>query len=125
KYLSEYVKLFKQNGIKISLFIDADKEQIEAAKQVGADIIELHTGKYCEEKNQEELQKIIDSAKYASEIGLECHAGHGLSFDTVPAIAKIPQIVELNIGHFIIAESIFIGLAECIKEMKRLIGKAC
>jgi pyridoxine 5-phosphate synthase len=122
-YLSEYIKPLKEAGIKVSLFIDAEKSQIEAAKEVNADIIELHTGEYAHEfwkSGKLEIEKIRNAAKYSTQIGLECHAGHGLCFETVPNIANIKEIIELNIGHFIIGESIFIGLSEVIKRMKNI-----
>ncbi len=118
----------KQAGIRVSLFIDPDIAQIGAAKEVGADIVELHTGRYCElyaegkqDEQEAELQETIRAAAYADESGLECHAGHGLNYDTVSPIAAIPQIKELNIGHFLMGESIFLGLDVAIKKMRRLI----
>jgi pyridoxine 5-phosphate synthase len=98
--------------------------QIRAAREVGADIVELHTGAYCEKPDTKELYELQKAATYAAELGLECHAGHGLSFDTVKAIAAIPEIVELNIGHFLISEALFIGLKESILHMKHLMQEA-
>jgi pyridoxine 5-phosphate synthase len=110
--------------IKVSLFVDANEEQIKAAKKVGADIVELHTGEFCHKKSaaqKKEFSKILKCAKLANELDLECHAGHGLDYKTAAMIAKIPQITELNIGHFIIGEAIFDGLTKVIKKMKSII----
>lgn len=123
-YLKNYINPFKQAGIRVSLFIDADKKQIDASMQAGADSIELHTGKYCETPNGLILQHISDAAHYAHMQGLEVHAGHGLDFDTVSAIAAIACIKELNIGHFLIGEAIFTGLEAAILKMKSLMLKA-
>jgi pyridoxine 5-phosphate synthase len=123
-YLREYIKPLKDAGIKISLFVDANITQIETAKEINADIVELHTGEYAHEfikSGKLEFARIKTAAKYSTQIGLECHAGHGLCFETVPNIANISEIVELNIGHFIIGEAVFIGLAEVIKRMKGII----
>ena len=117
----------KENDIRISLFIEADAKQLEAAATIGADIIELHTGRYCDctgASRQEELRRIQDAAKTGHDLGLECHAGHGLGFDTVGDIAAIPQLVELNIGHFLIGASVLMGLKPAVSEMRRLINQA-
>jgi pyridoxine 5-phosphate synthase len=114
-------------GIRVSLFINPDIAQLDAAKEAGADIVELHTGKYCEETGQarsDELVHIQKAAAYAGKIGIECHAGHGLSFDTVQPIAAIPDIIELNIGHFLVGEAVFLGLEGSIKRMKQLMLEA-
>lgn len=124
-HLKKYIKPLVDAGIRVSLFVDPVKAQLEAAKRVGAQVVELHTGKYCEEfgkMESHELEHIKAAAKAAAELGLECHAGHGLSFETVAPVAAIPEIVELNIGHFIIGEAIFISLKECILKMKRLMA---
>ena len=118
-YLAEYIKPLKECGIRVSLFIDADTVQIKAAKALKADIVELHTGKYAlQEAGNLEALKIKAAAVQAAMLGLECHAGHGLGFDNVAEIAAICEIVELNIGHFIIGEAMFGGLAEVIRQMK-------
>lgn len=122
--LKDFSSSLKGEGIKTSLFIDAENAQIEAAKEVGAEIIEFHTGAYCNASGSDraaELEKIAGSCEYAAKLGITCHAGHGLDYDTVPDIVKIPQIEELNIGHFLIAESVFEGLPEVIRKMKRVI----
>ena len=110
-------------GIRVSLFIDPDKEQVEAAAKLGADIIELHTGKYCDTAGQARYQELLllqKAAHLGASMGLEIHAGHGLSFETVKPIAAIPEVVELNIGHFLMGEALFTGLQESIQEMRKL-----
>jgi pyridoxine 5-phosphate synthase len=119
-------------GIRVSLFIEPEPAVLDAAKALGAPVVELHTGAYCDAYNedpqsprvQRELQRIVTAAAHAETIGLECHAGHGLSFDTVVPVAAIPSIVELNIGHFLIGEAIFGGLDSAIKRMRALMDKA-
>ncbi len=111
------------NGIRASLFIDPDFAQLDAAKRVGAPVVELHTGAYAEasgEAANTELSRIRQAAEYGNEIGLVVNAGHGLHYDNVAAIAEIPEIVELNIGHSIIARAVFDGLAVAVSEMKKL-----
>jgi len=122
--LRKFTKNLQQSGIKVSLFLSADKTQIDAAKLIGADIVEIHTGAYCLAKGdnqKKELQKIIKAAEYLQILGIECHAGHGLSYDTVGPIAKISNMRELNIGHFIIGEAIFCGISESIRKMREII----
>ncbi|MFW2095857.1 pyridoxine 5'-phosphate synthase [Acinetobacter sp. ULE_I057] len=115
-------------GCDVSLFIDADLAQIDAAIACGAPTIELHTGAYADAKNAEaqqiELERIIKGTKYAASKGLVVNAGHGLNLDNVAAIAAIPQIHELNIGHSIIAESVFVGLEQAVKDMKAALHAA-
>ncbi len=118
-------------GIRVALFIDPLKEQIEAAKALGAPIIEIHTGAYHEacaatdpRRISRELEAIRQCAAYAASLGLEVHAGHGLTFANVQPVASTLEIVELNIGHFIVGEAVFMGLAEAVKEMKRLMQDA-
>ena len=113
-HLSPLIDKLKNAGIKVSLFIDADDKQIKKASDLNADIIELHTGTYChavldneQATVQNELSRLKDGASLADQIGLEVHAGHGLTFESVGPIAALPQLVELNIGHFIISEAIF------------------
>jgi pyridoxine 5-phosphate synthase len=112
-----------RSGIRVSLFIPADPKQIDAAKRTGAPVIELHTGHYAHGR-EGELKKIQDAAAYAASLGIEVHAGHGLTFDNVKPIAKIPEIVELNIGHFLIGESITMGLEPAVKKMRKLMDEA-
>ncbi|MEQ9121365.1 MAG: pyridoxine 5'-phosphate synthase [Alphaproteobacteria bacterium] len=114
-------------GCRVSLFIEADSAQLKAAKALGAPVVELHTGRYCEVEGaarQAELDRIRAAAREAAALGLECHAGHGLSFETVQPIAAIPEIVELNIGHFLIGEAIFVGLGAAVREMRALMDAA-
>ena len=126
-YLKNFVNKLMSKNIRVSVFIEPEKDQIDAAKSLGAPVIELHTGAYCNaigSKQSQELNKIIRSAKYAFEIDLECHAGHGLSFNTVSPIASIQEICELNIGHFLIGESIFSGLEHAVQRMRDLMDSA-
>jgi pyridoxine 5-phosphate synthase len=115
-------------GIEVSLFIDPDEAQIDAAVKAGAPVVELHTGCYAEAKNPlqqaEELARIREAAHYAHSAGLQVNAGHGLHFHNVEAICAIPEIVELNIGHSIIAQAIFSGLAQTVKDLKQIMRQA-
>ena len=125
--IGPFVARLKGNGIRVSLFIDPDPAQIDAAASVQADIVELHTGAYCEadpSARAHELQRIQAGAARCAELGLECHAGHGLDDATVQPIAAIRYIVELNIGHFLIGEAIFVGLDSAISTMRRLMDEA-
>ncbi|BBP43477.1 pyridoxine 5'-phosphate synthase [Thiosulfativibrio zosterae] len=127
-WLTEVCAKLAEIGSRVSLFIDPDKTQIDAAKAVGAPVIELHTGTYAElEKPAEiaaELQRIREAAVYAKSIGLVVNAGHGLHYHNVQAIAAITEIEELNIGHAIIAQAVFSGLPSAVSEMKRLMVEA-
>ncbi|MBT8108768.1 MAG: pyridoxine 5'-phosphate synthase [Gammaproteobacteria bacterium] len=110
-------------GIRVSLFIDPDREQLDAAVAAGAPVVELHTGKYADtedEEQAEELQRIVDAAAYGHEQGLVINAGHGLHYQNVKPIARIAQIRELNIGHAIIARAVFDGIGQAVSEMRRL-----
>jgi pyridoxine 5-phosphate synthase len=115
-------------GIEVSLFIDPDKAQIEAALRCKAPVIEIHTGCYADAKNaeeaQRELDRIIDAVEFAHQSGLIVNAGHGLNYQNVQAIARLPSINELNIGHGIIARAVFVGLEAAVREMKRLMQEA-
>jgi pyridoxine 5-phosphate synthase len=129
--LEPIVNALCQAGIRVSLFIDADPRQIEAASALDAPVVELHTGRYCEaaihgddRARSAELERLRENAQMAAAAGLEVHAGHGLTFDTVASIAEIPEIIELNIGHFLIGEAIFSGLDSAIRRMRALIHKA-
>ena len=125
--LAPYVTALKDAGIRVSLFIEPDRRQLEAAVKLRAPVVELHTGAYCEAKGEErerQFRRIDEAARTAEELKLECHAGHGLTFDTVGAVAAIPTIIELNIGHFLIGEAIFGGLESAIKRMRALMDKA-
>jgi pyridoxine 5-phosphate synthase len=117
----------RQHGIRVSLFIDPDREQLEAAVRAGAPVVELHTGAYAEatgERRARELTRIQDAARHAASIGLTVHAGHGLHYHNVQPIAAIPEIVELNIGHAIVARAVLDGMANAVREMKRLMVEA-
>ncbi len=117
-------------GIRASLFIDPDRDQIAAAKRIGAPVIELHTGAYCTAAREERpeavglLQTLRDATDHAASLGLEVHAGHGIDYRTVAAIAAIPVIRELNIGHFLIGEAIFVGLPATVERMRALMDAA-
>lgn len=137
KQLTPYVKKIQDSGSRVSLFIDPVAEQIEAAKRTGARAVELHTGGYAKEflslraqakqsrtGSPRSLRDLAMTAKQAAQLGLEVHAGHGLNYDNVSAIAAIPEITELNIGHFLMSEALFVGLQECIKEMRRIMHEA-
>jgi pyridoxine 5-phosphate synthase len=121
KILREMIAKIRAKKIRVSLFVDPSEAQIRAAKKIGADIVEIHSGKFCHKPSKTEFLKIKKCAELAQELGLECHAGHGLNYETAKIISKIPQIIELNIGHFIIGEAIFDGLATVIKKMKEII----
>jgi len=126
-HLARFVRELVGAKIRVSLFIDPDPKQLDAARALGAPVVELHTGAYCEaegEARQRELGRIVKAAAHAEALGLECHAGHGLSYETVGPVAAIPTIVELNIGHFLIGEAIFSGLDSAIKRMRAAMDKA-
>ncbi len=124
--LEPYFTRIRDAGIRLSLFIEASEAEIRAAAAVGADIIELHTGRYCHDESGRaaELARIRKAAELADSLGVECHGGHGLDFDTVGAIAAIPQMHELNIGHFLMGEAMFSGMDKAIAEMRRLMKEA-
>jgi len=125
--LSEQIDKLKTAGIKVSLFVDADAEDLSAAAQIGADIVELHTGRYCDlpagAEREAEYDRIVSAARFASGCGLEVHAGHGLSFETAGPIARIPEIVELNIGHFLMGAALFTGLSDAITQMRQIMDE--
>lgn len=124
--LQVMIKDFKTNKIRVSLFVDANEQQIQCAKKLNADIVEIHTGEFSRAKGKSiksQFDKIKKCALLASKLGLECHAGHGLNYQTAKKIAQIPQIVELNIGHFLIGEAIFVGLSQAITKMKTAIKR--
>lgn len=113
-------------GIRLSLFIEANENEIRAAATLGADIVELHTGRYCHDAagRDAELARIASAARLADQLGIECHAGHGLDFDTVGPIAAIPQMHELNIGHFLMGEAMFSGMKDAISRMRGCMQEA-
>ena len=129
--LAHFIAPLREAGSRVSIFIAADKRQIEAAHRIGAEVIELHTGAYCDyhaegkfAQRDDELKRLTDMAAFADGLGLEVHAGHGLTYETVQPVAALPQIMELNIGHFLIGEAIFLGLTDAIGEMRRLMDEA-
>lgn len=126
-HLAPIVTRLTDAGIRVSLFIEPDARQIEAAVRLRAPIVEFHTGKYAHaqgEAREMELRRIADAAALAAKNGIEPHAGHGLTFDNVQPIAAIPQFAELNIGHYLIGEAIFIGLEESVRKMRTLMDLA-
>ena len=129
--LAAYIAPLKDAGSRISMFIGPDEKQVATCAKIGADIIELHCGHYCDlhddgqfVERDAELARLTAMATYAHSLGLEVHAGHGLSYDNVTPVAMLPEVVELNIGHFIIGEAIFTGLGPAIQEMRRLMDAA-
>ncbi|MDP0927450.1 pyridoxine 5'-phosphate synthase [Paracoccus onubensis] len=130
-FLADFIAALREAGSRVSLFIGHDPHQIEAAARIGAAVVELHTGAYCDfdtegriAERDAELAGLTRGAELAASLGLEVHAGHGLTFDTVGPIAALPQVAELNIGHFLIAESVFSGLEGAIREMRRRMDEA-
>lgn len=122
--LTPFVTQLQAGGSRVSLFIDPDPAQIEAAKRTGARAIELHTGGYAENPTPAALQQLASAATLAANAGLEVHAGHGLNYANTAAIAAIPEIVELNIGHFLMGEAIFVGLKESLARMREIMDTA-
>jgi len=129
--LTDFILPLKEAGIRVSMFIAPDPAQIEASARIGAPVIELHTGAYCdfhaEGKTAErdaELERLVAGAKLGAELGLEIHMGHGLTYDNLAPIAAIPEVMELNIGHFLIGEAVFLGLPEALAEMRRCMDAA-
>jgi pyridoxine 5-phosphate synthase len=130
-HLRHFVEALKGAGIRVSLFIEPDPLATACAARLGADIVELHTGAYCERALEDdsgglarELDRLRQAATAAAGAGLEVHAGHGLTFNTVEAVARLPEVVELNIGHFLIGEAIFGGLNSAIQRMRALMDAA-
>ena len=128
--LAHFIAPLREAGCRVSIFIAADKRQIEAAHRIGAQVIELHTGAYCDahhdgrfEDRDRELEALREMSTFAHSLGLEVHAGHGLCYETVAPVAVFPEVMELNIGHFLIGESIFRGLAPAMAEMQRIIAE--
>jgi pyridoxine 5-phosphate synthase len=125
--LAPYVGSLAAAGIRVSMFVDPELEQLEASKAVGAAVVELHTGAYAHARDGEtivELDRLRAAALATVGLGLECHAGHGLDYDNVGPVAAITEIVELNIGHFLVGEAIFVGLDESVREMRRRMDAA-
>jgi pyridoxine 5-phosphate synthase len=125
--IGEACRRLSASGIRVSLFIDPDREQLDAARSAGAPVVELHTGAYADAAKADEaaeLERVAEAAAYGEQIGLVVNAGHGLHYDNVDAIARIPQIEELNIGHAIVARAVFDGFPAAVAEMKRLMNEA-
>jgi pyridoxine 5-phosphate synthase len=126
-HLEPFVRELVGAGIRVSMFVEADLAQLDAAQAIGAAVVELHTGAYCHAEGvarQRELARIVAAASHAKRVGLECHAGHGLTYDTVGPIAAIPTLAELNIGHFLVGEAIFVGFDSAIRAMRELMDQA-
>ena len=129
--LAHFIAPLRDAGCRVSIFIAADQRQIEAAARIGAPVIELHTGAYCDAhadgrlgERDTELERLREMAAFGHSLGLEVHAGHGLTFDTVKPIAAFPEVMELNIGHFLIGEAIFTGLENAIYKMRNMMDEA-
>ena len=130
--LADFITPLSEVGCRVSLFVEADERQLEACAVVGAAVVELHTGAYCNfhakgdaRATADELKRIIRCATFADRLGLEVHAGHGLTFGNVGPIAALPEVAELNIGHFLIGEAVFMGLEPAILKMRCLMQQAC
>lgn len=129
--LGPLIRRLRERAIRVSLFVEPDRDQLYAAVEMGAPVVELHTGRYCEldeagdvDGRDRELDRLRLAARYGADAGLEIHAGHGLTFANVAPVAAIPEIRELNIGHFLIGEAIFVGLEASVREMRRLMDAA-
>jgi len=130
-HLGPAIRDLKEAGIRVSLFVEPEVEAMRAACDLGAPVVELHTGTYCEafesgdeERTARELARLRRAAQAGAEIGLEIHAGHGLGFESVGPVAAIPQVVELNIGHFLVGEALFVGFDEAIRTMRAAMDRA-
>ena len=129
--LKGFIGPLRDAGCRVSLFVGADEQQVEVSARVGAAVVELHSGAYCDlfhegkfDESAIELERITKMATFAHSLGLEVHIGHGITYDTVQPLAALPEAMELNIGHFLIGEAIFTGLDASIKEMRRLMDEA-
>ena len=129
--LAHFIAPLRDVGCRVSIFIAADRRQIEAANRIGAQVIELHTGAYCDfhaegkfDERDAELERLREMSAFAHSLGLEVHAGHGLTYDTVAPVAAFPEVRELNIGHFLVGEAIFMGLEPAVREMRRIMDEA-
>lgn len=129
--IKRFIHPLRDAGCRVSLFIGSDREQVAASAEVGAQVVELHAGAYCDlhyegryAERDAEMDRLRAAAAQASELGLEVHAGHGLTYETVEPVAAMPQVVELNIGHFLVGEAIFRGLKGAISEMRRVMAAA-
>ena len=129
--LAHFIAPLREAGCRVSIFVAADRRQIEAAHRIGAAVVELHAGAYCDlhaegraAERDAELARLAEMATFAHQLGLEVHVGHGLSYDTVRPIAALPEVLELNIGHFLVGEAIFVGLEHAIRHMRALMDAA-
>ncbi len=129
--LAHFIAPLREAGCRVSLFIAADAAQVEAAARIGAEVVELHTGAYCDlhyegrfAERGAELERLREMSTLAHSLGLEVHAGHGITYETVTPLAAFPEVMELNIGHFLIGEAIFVGLPAALAEMRRLMDEA-
>jgi pyridoxine 5-phosphate synthase len=129
--LAHFIAPLREAGCRVSIFIAADKRQVEAAHRIGAPVVELHAGAYCDahnegrlERRDTELERLREMSAYGHSLGLEVHVGHGLTFDTVAPVAIFPEVMELNIGHFLIGEAIFSGLDSAIRRMRDAMDRA-
>lgn len=129
--LAHYIAPLLDAGSRVSIFIGAEQRQLDSAQRTGAQVVELHSGAYCDayhegrfDEAEAELTKLREMTAYGHSLGLEMHVGHGLTYDTVGPVAAFPEVMELNIGHFLIGEAIFLGLAPAIAEMRRLMDEA-
>jgi pyridoxine 5-phosphate synthase len=127
-HLAPFVRALTDVGVRVSMFIEAEAHQLDASKAIGAPVVELHTGAYCEvppgPDRDRQLKRLQTAAAHAANIGLECHAGHGLGYDTVGQVAAIPTLAELNIGHFLVGEAIFTGFDAAIRRMRAAMDHA-
>ena len=129
--LTPIVWKLKDNGIRVSLFIEADERQLDAAQRLGVPVVEFHTGEYAHagldgdaEREGRELERIATMSAAARSVGIEPHAGHGLTYENVKPIAAIPELAELNIGHYLVGEAVFVGLEEAVRRMRRLMDES-
>ena len=129
--IGNFIAPLRDAGCRVSIFIAADQRQIESAARIGAPVIELHTGAYCDlhaegrfDERDKELERLVEMAKFGAELGLEIHAGHGLTYDSVAPVAAIPEVRELNIGHFLMGEAMFVGLPDAIARMRAIMDEA-
>ena len=131
EHLRPRIEALSRAGIRVSLFVEPDEAVMEAAKALSAPVVELHTGSYCEAaiegdeaRTRAELDRIVRAARHGAGLGLEIHAGHGLTLDSVGPVARVPQLKELNIGHALVAEAIFVGLAQAVRDMRAAMEQA-
>jgi pyridoxine 5-phosphate synthase len=129
--IGDFIAPLREAGCRVSIFIGADADQIASAAKIGAPVIELHTGAYCDahaegrlEERDTELARLREMATYAHSLGLEVHAGHGLTYDTVGPVAQMPEVKELNIGHFLMGEAMFVGLPAAMAQMRHMMDEA-